>query len=494
MFEDAELGHRIDKATYDREVPALRAALLAAQAAIKARADFPVILLVDGVDGGGRSETVNTLTSWLDPRQVEVNGMGPRTDEERQRPEYWRYWRALPAAGSIGIFFGAWYTRPILHTVEDDEAGLLSERIARIQRFERSLAEEGALVVKVWFHLSKAAQKARMQELAADRRTAWRVTKRDKRRLKHYDAYRTVAEEVLQRTSVAWAPWTVIGGTDRRYRELTVGQLLLSAMQQRLAAPATVDPAPALPALPRSRSGRTVLSELDMSARVSSAHYDKELPRLQERLGRLVRHPAFAERSLVAVFEGADAAGKGGAIRRVTAAVDARYVRVVPIGAPTDEERRHPYLWRFWRHLPRHGQLTVFDRSWYGRVLVERVEGLASPYDWQRAYSEINEFEDELLAHGTILVKCWLAISKDEQLRRFRERERTAFKEYKITPEDWRNRKRWPQYTDAVHEMVVRTSTTPRPWTLVAADDKHHARLTVLTTLVQAMERACGVV
>jgi polyphosphate:AMP phosphotransferase len=490
MFEDAELGHRIDKATYDRELPALRTALLSAQFAITERRAFPVIVLIGGVDGAGRSETVNALTSWLDPRHVEVNGMGPPSDEEAQRPPYWRFWRALPPSGKIGVFFGSWYTAPIVDAVEGHGAAALPERIGEIQRFERMLAEEGALVLKFWFHLSKDAQRRRLKELAADPHTAWRVSKQDRKRLKHYDDFRRVSEAVLARTSVAWAPWTVIEGTDRRYRELTAGPILLAAMQQRLAAPAAVDPAPALPPLPPSRSGRTVLGALDLTARVPRAKYERELERWQERLGKLTRHPAFRERSVVAVFEGNDAAGKGGAIRRVTGAVDARVIRVIPVAAPTEEERAHPYLWRFWRQLPRHGHIAVFDRSWYGRVLVERVEGFATAYDWQRAYAEINEFEDELVAHGTVVVKYWLAISKEEQLKRFKDRAKTSFKEYKITPEDWRNRKRWDQYVRAVHEMVARTSTTARPWTLVAANDKHHARLTVLKTLVRAMERA----
>jgi AMP-polyphosphate phosphotransferase len=251
-----------------------------------------------------------------------------------------------------------------------------------------------------------------------------------------------------------------------------------------------VDPLPALPKLPRSRSGRTVLSSLDLSARLPKARYDKALQSWQERLARVTRDPAFQDRSVVAVFEGHDAAGKGGAIRRVNAAVDARSIRVISVAAPTEEERAHPYLWRFWRQLPRHGHIAIFDRSWYGRVLVERVEGFATPYDWQRAYAEINDFEDAMLAHGVIVLKFWLSISKAEQLRRFREREQTAHKQHKITEEDWRNRGRWDAYGRAVHEMVARTSNTRRPWTLVPADDKNHARIHILKTMVRTIERA----
>ena len=189
-------------------------------------------------------------------------------------------------------------------------------------------------------------------------------------------------------------------------------------------------------------------------------------------------------------FEGADAAGKGGAIRRVSGALDARQYLIVPVAAPTDEERAHPYLWRFWRNIPSLGGITIFDRSWYGRVLVERVEKLCAPADWMRAYDEINQFEEQLTKGGAIVVKFWLQISKEEQLKRFRERQRTAFKQFKITTEDWRNRKKWDAYERAVCDMVDRTSTELAPWTLVEAEDKRYARVKILKTIVERIERA----
>ena len=189
------------------------------------------------------------------------------------------------------------------------------------------------------------------------------------------------------------------------------------------------------------------------------------------------------------MFEGLDAAGKGGAIRRVTQALDARQLPRLPVAAPTDEEKAQPYLWRFWRHLPRTGHVAIFDRSWYGRVLVERVEGFASEDEWLRAYGEINDFEEELADDGIVVVKFWLAISKEEQLRRFEEREQSAFKRFKITDEDWRNREKWDEYDDAVNDMVDRTSTPQAPWTLVEAEDKHWARVKVLKTLCDRLTR-----
>ncbi|HEY3287943.1 MAG TPA: polyphosphate:AMP phosphotransferase [Gemmatimonadaceae bacterium] len=494
MFEDAELGHTVDKATYDARIPTLRSELLDTQFALKDQKTFPVVLLVGGVEGGGRGETVNALTSWLDPRHVEVNGMGEPSDEEVERPRMWRFWRALPPKGKIGIFFGSWYTAPIL----DASLGkgrsrwaTLEKNIDEIVRFERMLSEEGTLVLKFWFHLSKAAQRKRIKELKKDPLTRWRVTGIDEDYFKKYDRFREVSEHTLRHTSSALAPWLVVEGVDRRYRELYVAEELLRAMKARLAAPKAARPTPARPSdIPEVDAKRTLLTELDLTKKLTKNKYEKELEKWQGKLALLTRHKRFRDHSVVVVFEGNDAAGKGGTIRRVTGAVDARVVRVVPIAAPTDEERSHPYLWRFWRQLPRRGSITIFDRSWYGRVLVERVEGFAAPYDWERAYGEINDFEEEMHNHGTIVAKFWLAISKQEQLRRFKEREQVSFKTFKITEEDWRNRKKWDAYSDAVCDMVGRTSSGKAPWTMVEANDKYHARIKVLKTLCERIEKA----
>jgi polyphosphate kinase 2 (PPK2 family) len=236
--------------------------------------------------------------------------------------------------------------------------------------------------------------------------------------------------------------------------------------------------------------GRDILSSLDLTQSATKKKYSKELETWQGRLNLLTRHPKFKSKSVILVFEGQDAAGKGGAIRRVTSALDSRIYQGVPIAAPTEEERAQPYLWRFWRHIPRRGRFTIFDRSWYGRVLVERVEGFCSEADWMRAYGEINDFEMQLARNNSIVLKFWLQISKEEQLRRFKEREKIAFKRFKITEEDWRNRKRWDDYHKAVCDMAERTSTEVAPWTIVEANDKYFARIKVLRTIVRRIEAA----
>jgi AMP-polyphosphate phosphotransferase len=484
MFESAELGHKIDKATFDREEPKLREELLDAQYDLAQSKKFQVILLVGGVDGAGRSEIVNHLNEWMDPRHIQVNGMGMPTDEEAQRPRMWRYWRALPPKGKIGIFFGSWYTGPILDWVLEGASNeALEQALEQALRFEKMLADEGALILKFWMYLSKDGQKKRLKELEKDPRTRWRVTKRDWEHFKLYDRYHACAERVIRQTSTGEAPWTIVDGSDDRYRSLAVGRIVLDALRKRLYAKEATASAATAPPLPPAIDKLDVIRALDLGQSYTKNQYEKQVEKYQEKLARLIREPKFRKRGAVAVFEGNDAAGKGGTIRRVTGALDARQYGIVPIAAPTEEERAQPYLWRFWRHVPLKGRLLIFDRSWYGRVLVERVEGFASEADWMRAYSEINDFETQLAEADYLVFKFWLSISKDEQLKRFKEREKVRFKRFKITEEDWRNRKKWDAYERAVCEMVDRTSTDIAPWTLVEANSKYFARIKVLKTL-----------
>ena len=487
MFESAELGHKLEKEVWDRELPALREALLDAQFDLAA-AKFPVVILVAGVDGAGKSETVNTLNEWLDPRHIQTHGLDVPSDEERERPHMWRYWRMLPPKGKIGIFDGSWYTWPILERTSGRiKTSELDQDMARVARFEQMLIQEGALVLKFWMHLSKDAQKKRLKLLEKDPKTRWRVTPRDWKHFELYDTFRQVSERALRATSTAASPWIVVEASDWRYQRLTVGKLLLEKLRARLDNPAPPLPPPA-PQPVASLDEMNVLRALNLTRTLEKKDYEAELLDLQGRLNLLTRHKNFKKHSVVLVFEGVDAAGKGGGIRRITQALDARTYHIQPVAAPTEEERAQPYLWRFWRHLPRRGKVMIFDRSWYGRVLVERVEGFCAEADWQRAYSEINDFEDQIVRSQTLLLKFWLSISQEEQLRRFEERQVTPFKRFKITDEDWRNRDKWPQYERAICDMIDRTSTEIAPWTLIESEDKRYGRLKILRTLVQRLE------
>jgi polyphosphate:AMP phosphotransferase len=485
MFESAELGHAIDEETFDREAPALREALLEAQYELKQQGRFPVIILING------GETVKLLNEWMDPRLIQVSTFDQQTDEERSRPPAWRFWRQLPPKGRIGIFFGNWYSQMLQGRVHGHfKNAVLDQAIDGALNLEQMLCDEGALIFKFWFHLSKKQMKARLKSLRDDPLHSWRISPLDWQQSETYDRFVRYGERVLRRTSRDFAPWYVVEGADEYYRSLMVGRILLDGLQAALKSKARRPVQPHVAPLTASLDNRGLLDSLDMTQALEKEDYQEQLTTEQARLAGLMRDKRMRRHALVAVFEGNDAAGKGGAIRRVAAALDPRQYRIVPIAAPTEEERAQPYLWRFWRHVPARGNFTVFDRSWYGRVLVERVEGFCEPADWLRAYSEINDFEEQLSEAGVVVVKFWLAIDEDTQYQRFKEREQIAFKRFKITEEDWRNRDKWQDYCDAVGDMVDRTSTAIAPWTLVEANDKRFARVKVLRTINEALEKA----
>jgi polyphosphate:AMP phosphotransferase len=513
MFETAELGRSITKKDFNKMAPVLREDLLELQDDLRKGKHFQTIVVFAGVDGGGKGETVSLLNAWMDPRWLITCAYDQPSDAERERPEFWRYWRDLPPRGRLGMFLSAWYSRPVLERVHDniDEAVFL-RRIERIVKFERALANDGALILKFWMHLSRDAQERRLKGLETDPLTKARVTERDWDHWHLYDRFIEAAEQVITRSNRALAPWTVVEGTDPNYRAVTVATTLRHALEERLrehapvpapkkgsgkknnktktkATPASAETAAAGVSAPRAI---TVLDRLDMSKRLTKADYNKRLVELQAELhGLHVRAKAKGISSIL-LFEGPDAAGKGGAIRRVNEALDARHYQVHGVAAPTDEEAAQHFLWRFWRHLPGAGHIAIFDRSWYGRVLVERVEGFASEVEWRRSYGEINDFEDQLVEHGMVLVKYWIHITKDEQRTRFKQRDKTPYKRWKLTDEDWRNRDKWDEYDQAVNDMVQFTSSSAAPWTLVAGNDKRYARVKVVETFCERLADALG--
>ncbi len=491
MFEVAELGHKISKEEYSKQVPKLRSALLDAQEDLK-EANFPVIILISGLDGSGKGITANLLNEWFDPRHLKTFAFGESSDEERERPEFWRFWRVLPAKGRIGLYVGSWYSDPLSRRA----GGKISEAemdrcLQRINVFEQQLIDDGALIIKFWLHLSHKDQKERFKTLSNNPKTAWMVTRMDKKHLKNYDQFRRIAEHSLRTTSTGKAPWMIIEATDTYYRGFTVGQHILARLRAHLTKDLLCQDQPksqeAMPALPPKL---TILRGLDLKQQLDKDTYYKKLETYQSKLHALARQARKQKISSVIALEGWDASGKGGVIRRIIPALDARNYQVISIAAPTDEEQVHHYLWRFWRHIPRAGQVSIYDRSWYGRVLVERVEGLASPQEWLRAYAEINNFEEQLTSHGILLLKFWLHIDKDEQMRRFQERETVSFKKYKITDEDYRNRERWDEYEQAVNDMVERTSTEFAPWVLIEGNQKRFARIKIISHYCASLEKA----
>jgi AMP-polyphosphate phosphotransferase len=491
MFEAAELGRRLSKSDYSQALPDLRASLAEVQQRLRA-SHTSVIVIVEGVEGVGRGEVVNRLNGWLDTRGTETHAFWDVSSEEQAHPRYWRYWRSLPARGKIGLFFGAWYSEPLVRgcTGEWDDARVEAATI-RIRDMERMLALDDTLILKFWFHLDRDTQKRRLKARREDPDSRW-SRRRNGDKLLDYRAFVSVGETVIRATDTALAPWYLIEAGDARYRDLTVARTLLEAIRERLEGEdpahheAVLSHAPSLPDADEAR--RTVLAHVDLGRSLGKGKYSKRLEAAQRRLRTLTWKAFDAGRASVLVFEGWDAAGKGGTIRRLTAGIDARLHRVIPVGVPSDEELAHHYLWRFWRRVPGAGRITIFDRSWYGRVLVERVEGLAGPARWRQAYHEINDFEQQLCEHGILVHKFWLHISEEEQLARFRARNETAYKQHKLTDEDWRNREKRPEYEAAINEMVFRTSTEHAPWTLVPSEDKRFARVAVIETLCERLE------
>ena len=503
MFETAELGHKTPKTDWKERVPALREGLLEAQVRLR-ELGLRAVVLFAGVDGAGKGETANLLNEWMDPHLLVTRAFTKPTREERERPYLWRFWRDMPGRGEIGIFLSAWYSQPLVDRVHGRTSMReLDDRLEEILSFERTLQQDGVLVLKFWMHLSKKAQKRRFKTLEADPLQKWRVTKRDWRHWNLYDHFIQTGEHIIARTSRGGAPWKIVEGEDHRYRSLTVGEFLLDTLQRHIAekerqlamaAERKAEETEAPPAEEaqgeEAQPPTTVLSRLDMSKSLERDDYREKLMRYQARLSLLQRTARERKISTILVFEGWDAAGKGGAIRRMVAALEARDYQVISITKPTDEEYAHHYMWRFWRHLPRAGRFTIFDRSWYGRVLVERIEGFATEREWRRAYGEINDFERQLVHHGIVLAKFWVNITPEEQEQRFEARRIVPFKRWKLTPEDWRNRNRWHDYELAVHDMVERTSTPIAPWHIVEGNDKRYARIKILETVCNTLEKA----
>jgi polyphosphate:AMP phosphotransferase len=493
MLHEVLSGRRLTRLEYEHELPKLRDRLLDAQFELRKSRGRAVAVIVTGIPAAGRSEVVNELLGWLDPKFVTVYGFREPNDVERQRPPLWRYWRIMPPRGRIAILHAGWYEDFLRDVMRDPKrpAAVVRREVERIQSLERMLVADGVSVVKVHLHVGPELQRKRLRKLLADKSTHWRVTPEDLWQARHFRRVERAVEHCLEATEGRGAPWHLVDGTDRQHRALEVGKVLLAGIEGRIGRAPAASLAPPAASLRRKRKRVSLLAS-HRGVRIAEEDYDRELEELQGRLALLSRRRRFSRHAVVVAFEGMDAAGKGGAIRRITAALDARQYRVVPISAPSPEEMARPYLWRFWFQLPPRGNYTIFDRSWYGRVLVERVRGLAAKRDWQRAYGEINDFERQLAEHRIVVVKYWLSVSPAEQLARFQERDRNPLKRFKVDREDWINRRSWAAYQQAARDMVAFTNSAHAPWYLVPADDKRHARLVVLRRLCERLESALG--
>jgi AMP-polyphosphate phosphotransferase len=492
MFEVFESESSISKKDYKDRLPALRAELLQTQFALQ-KAGIPVLIIVAGAEGAGKGEVVNRLNSWMDTRFIETSVFTKESDEEASRPFFWRFWRKLPRGGQVGVFFGSWYTRPITrHVFDEMTADRFNAKMNRIRTLEQMLVDGGMVIVKCWLHVSEKEQRRRFKALEEDERTRWRVSDTDWRYHDHYDTFLKVSSNAIRHTDTASSRWHIIDASQDRYRDIAFMETLLHQLKTALQRNGSQQsmPVPTPIELPEIARPNNILDRVELSPVVPPKEYKKTYKDLILEIEYLAWQCHQRQISSVFVFEGWDAAGKGGVIRRLIPALDAKIYRVIQISAPTSIEKANHYLWRFWLDIPRDGRVTIYDRSWYGRVLVERVEGFATREEWSRSYHEINEFEQQLIDHGTIVNKFWLHISDKEQLSRFESRQKIEYKKHKITDEDWRNREKREAYKVAVHDMVARTSTEYAPWHIVSAENKNHARIRVLSIIRDAMKTA----
>jgi len=490
MFRTVELGQKLSNKEYKEKEAQLREELYSLQYELFQQKKKSVLVVFGGVDGGGKRDCVKVLNSWMDARYIYTKAYVEPTQDEKERPEYWRFWRDLPPNGRVAFFLSPWYYNPISKYMrgESSEDEYESD-LYRIRHFENNLVDSGSIIIKIWLHLSKNDQKKRLKELEKSKLTSWQVSKQDWKNWKDYDNYITAAEKMILETHQAKTPWFLIDGSDPNFREIEVAELVRDALKAAIATDETEEISNEILVSSSEQEHnssiklKTVLETLQTDLVLAKDKYEKELIKQQNILGKLQRDLYEKGIRLVLAFEGPDAAGKGGAIKRILQALNPRSYHIFPISAPSAEEKSQHYLWRFWKTIPRKGHVAIYDRSWYGRVLVERVEGYATETEWKRAYSEINDFERQWVDNNSIVLKFWVHISEDEQFKRFQERENTPYKNWKITPEDWRNRNRWPDYELAVHDMIQYTGTKEAPWILIEGNDKKYARIKILKAI-----------
>jgi len=505
MLEKVDLKKKLNKSDYKKVISELRDHVGALQRQAK-DLNIPVIVVFEGWKAAGKGTLINELLQSLDPRGFQVFPTHGPSDEESIRPYFWRFWTKLPSKGRIAIFDRSWYRRVLVEKIEKTATPKeLHYAYQEIPSFERQLVDEGTVIIKLFLHISCKEQKNRLEKLAADSATSWRVTEEDWTHHRGYLQYLAAVEEMIEKTDSDFAPWLIVEATDKRFATVKILTAMAQALETKIAEVARSNAVASLPEKSTDASTAvtpvtaatfidikslksSLLSEIDLSVKIGAAEYQDKLKKYQQRL-REIEYIIYKKKMpVLIVLEGWDAAGKGGAVSRLTQNMDPRGYTVIPISAPNDEEKSHHYLWRFWRVMPKQGHIAIFDRSWYGRVLVERVEGFCSEQEWRRGYREINEMEEQWVHYGAAVVKLWLHIDKDEQKRRFEERLANLAKQWKITGDDWRNRDKWIQYEEAIDEMFFRTSTTYAPWTIVEANSKPYARLKVLKTVIDTID------
>jgi len=490
MLDTCDLTKKADEGSYDKTLGSYKERLNILQRTLRDQ-QIPVIIVIEGWNTAGITMAVHEIVQALDPRGFTLHAIEKPTDEERAHPFLWRFWLRTPPRGRIALFARGWYSRAISEEMQKHTwEKTLSGRVGQINNFERQLHDDGTVILKFFLHITKEEQKRRLDERERNPLTAWLVTPSIWNIHRHYEDSLPLIDRFIEKTDTGYAPWTVVEAMDRKYAILKIYGTIVKSLEKKAESIREGKQKKA------KQKDLTLPKKIPIKRKASPENkYSKE--ECQESLASLQiemleLHYLLFKRQipLMIAYEGWDAAGKGGNITRLTRYMNPLGYYVVPVAAPTEHEKQYHYLRRFIKHFPRGGDIAIFDRSWYGRVLVERVEGFCSGTDWQRAYGEINEMEEDFVnSSGGGIVKFWLEIDRDEQLRRFQQRANDPQKVYKITDEDWRNREKWDLYDEAVDEMLARTSTEIAPWTVIESDDKWYARVKALKTVISTVQK-----
>ncbi len=489
MLKDFNAPKKLDDEELKNRLKAEREHLSNLQMKIK-EAGLPVMVLFEGWNAAGKGAIIGKVIRNIDPRFFKVATMDRQPNSEEKRyPFLYRFIKEIPEAGKFRFFDTCWMEEVVDDVLDKSlTEEVYEKRVQSINVIERQLCDNGYLVVKFFFHISKKEQKKRLENLLDSKDTSWRVDEEDLLQNKHYDKCLDVFEKYLSDTNQSRAPWYIIDATDKKSAELQVLTYLnqgidIALKNQKMNVPILQNTFP--------MEDVTKLSDISLDDKsLTDEEYNAELKKLQKELSELCNKVYRKKIPVIIAYEGWDAAGKGGNIKRITEALDPRDYVVEPIASPEPHEKARHYLWRFWTRLPKTGHITIFDRTWYGRVMVERLEGFCSENDWQRAYNEINEFEKELKDWGAVIIKFWVQIDKDTQLARFTDRQNTPEKQWKITDEDWRNREKWDLYESAIDEMIEKTSTTLAPWHILESVDKKYARIKALKIVISEIKKA----
>lgn len=485
MIKERAMLERPKDAELEEKLEQERLRLAGLQIKVKEKG-IPVIVLLEGWGSAGKGSVLKKLIQNLDPRFFKVEVMNEAGKDEKRRPFLYRHFIRIPEKGKFAFFDSGWLDEIVRsRTIQDGTKEEYNRKLNSVVKFERQLCDNGYCLLKFFFNIDKKEQKKRLDELLKEKNTKWRVSEFDIWQNEHYSKCEDYFEECMGKTDAPYAPWYVIDAKDKKWAELQTLEIINQGIEtaldnERASVPILQNVFP-LKKMPK-------LEKIDLDKTFPEEEYKEELDRLQKRLGELHNELYIRKIPVIIAYEGWDAAGKGGNIKRVTQGLDPRGYEVCPIASPEPHEKARHYLWRFFTRLPKTGHVTIFDRTWYGRVMVERIEGFCSENEWKRAYNEINEFEAELLDWGAVLVKFWVQIDKDVQLERFNERENTPEKRWKITDEDWRNREKWDMYEQAVNEMIEKTSTGGAPWHILESNDKHYARIKALKILIKEIE------